>query len=896
MTPPEFEGRIGPYEVERELGRGGMGVVYFARDPRLDRAVAIKGLPEALAGDAGRLERFEREARTLAQLSHPNVAGIHGVEEHAGARYLVLEYVEGETLADRLDRGPLEPDEALELAVQIAAGVEAAHEAGVIHRDLKPGNVMVTPDGRAKVLDFGLARFEGATSVSTSEDPTMTSPPAHAPTAEGAVLGTAPYMSPEQARGRRTDQRTDVWSFGVILYEMLTGAGPFVGETASDSIGAVLHKDVDYARLPAGTPDGVRRALGRALERDRNLRWRDVGDLRIELERARAEPPSGAHEPGRRSPLALVVGAAAVALAGAACAWLLAPRAEPAAPAEALHVGVPIPPEFEWVGESAISRDGRTIAIVARERAEPGRTVESAVYVRRLEEPEFRKVPGSERANGGTFFSPDGERVFLFVSDPLESKGVARAAPLGGGPAVDLFELSGASEYGWFVGVYSDTELLLTSRGAPHRLYKVGLDGRPPEALPAMGWAPSDDLQSVAVPRLGGRYAVVSRWPTERAQPDLERVDLETGETTPLLEEANAARFLDSGHIVFERSDALWVAPFDLDRAIVTGPARLRLTDFRSVQLDGAGERAIYTPENPMRDREQIVLLDGAGEVTRTLVAAGDYNRIAVSRSGDRIAFEEEAYNPRIWTLDMSSGLSRPVTQEDVPCYSARWLPDGRLAYSRWEGAGRASLLVQEARPGAAPEPLLPGGGETTMGRSIEAFSPDGRHVIVSESARDGREPGLYLYDVGDGASGRPFFASGGIEGYVDFHPSGAWVVYATNITGRYEVYLRRFDAADPESGAAYRVTTDGGDRPSWSSDGGHAVHPEQRGGRRRRDALRGGRRARPERRAALLRAARGADRPAVFRGHRPPRRAAGSCASRSRRTPRATARTSGSS
>ena len=318
---------VGPYTIVRELGRGGMGVVYLGCDTRLDRQVAIKALPEHLAQDPDRLARFEREARTLAQLTHPNVAGIYGVEEHEGARYLVLEYVEGETLAARLDRGALPVDEALEIAVQIAAGVEAAHEAGVIHRDLKPGNVIVTAEGKAKVLDFGLARTEEASSSSTQmspNSPTLTSPAVqHSPTMPGVILGTAAYMSPEQARGRTVDKRTDIWSFGVILYEMLTGVCPFIGETVSDSIGAVLHKGVELDRLPSTTPAMVRHVLKRCLERDKATRYRDIGDVRIELEHG--DSTGSAAEPSAapiRQGAALVWGLCAVLAAVAAwSAW-----------------------------------------------------------------------------------------------------------------------------------------------------------------------------------------------------------------------------------------------------------------------------------------------------------------------------------------------------------------------------------------------------------------------------------------------------------------------------------------------------------------------------------------------------------------------------------------------
>ncbi|MEM9066289.1 MAG: protein kinase [Planctomycetota bacterium] len=276
--------RIGTYQIEHEIGRGGMGVVYLGRDMSLDRAVAIKALPPELADDPSRLERFEREAKTLAQLSDPHIAGIYGTESHEGQRYLILEYVEGETLADRLDRGPLPVDETLELGTQIAAGLEAAHEAGVIHRDLKPANIKLTPEGKALVLDFGLAKAdEGTSSTGLSDAATLTTPAPHSPSVPGAVIGTAAYMSPEQARGHKVDRRTDIWAFGVVLYEMLTGSSPFAGETATDSIGAVLHKGVELEHLPKGTPLGVQRLIERCLERDKNMRLQAIGDARIEL-------------------------------------------------------------------------------------------------------------------------------------------------------------------------------------------------------------------------------------------------------------------------------------------------------------------------------------------------------------------------------------------------------------------------------------------------------------------------------------------------------------------------------------------------------------------------------------------------------------------------------------
>ena len=330
---PDTPRQIGQYHIEREIGRGGMGVVYLAIDPRLDRAVAIKAMPSEVSQDAERLARFEREARTLAQLDHPNLAGIHGVEVDGDQRYLVLEFIEGESLNEILERGPLPIDESLELCAQIAAGVASAHDGGVIHRDLKPANIKITPEGKAKVLDFGLAKSsEPTSSTSNSEMPTLTTPRAdfQSQTIPGAILGTAPYMSPEQARGRRVDRRSDVWSFGCILYECLTGARLFAGETATDSMGAILHKQIDFSLLPSETPERVRELLTRMLERDKERRLRDLGDAMLELEQAQSEightsaGPAGSAKSNPTWIMAILLVVLAAVITGSAV-WSLRP-------------------------------------------------------------------------------------------------------------------------------------------------------------------------------------------------------------------------------------------------------------------------------------------------------------------------------------------------------------------------------------------------------------------------------------------------------------------------------------------------------------------------------------------------------------------------------------------
>ena len=800
---------IGPYTIDRELGRGGMGVVYLGRDTRLDRAVAIKALPAHLADDPDRLARFEREARTLASLNHPNVAGIHGVEEHDGARYLVLEFVEGETLAATLDRGPLSVDEAIELAVQIAAGVEAAHDAGVVHRDLKPGNIIITPDGKAKVLDFGLARVEegSASGSAMSMSPTMTSPAQHSPTMPGVILGTAAYMSPEQARGRRVDKRTDIWSFGVVLYEMLVGASPFAGETVSDSIGAVLHKDLDLDRLPPNTPAQVRRVLRRCLARDKAQRYRDIGDAALDLLApqdvdAPAHPPAGAGVlPRAGLAAAILLGASVVAGA----LWLRpAPSGETAA-APTLRYTIPMPDGFELTGPIAISRDGTQVAYGARD--ERG---EQHLYLRRLDGFDPVRIEGS-REGVHPFFSPDGDSIGFFARNAIW-----RASTSGGAPT----RLAAASES--FGANWMEDDTIL---------YNAGIDS--PIRRMTAGGAPLDP-----VTRLADTTSYAHTWPqhipgTSRVLftawgGTLDRrggghvVDLATGVARPLIDQAEfiaPGRWSASGHIILEQSDdGLSAAPFDpaSDRPMTAGAARLLLgqvhhlgNSTRSVfALSDTGVMA-YVPAVHNDRRLVRIAPDGATQTILDQAVVAEYaaigGNIAISADGRQALLSGSG---DIVLVDLERGIPRRMTFHDHNDRFPDWSHDERHVYflsnreERWkiwavptDQSAPAELLIDHEHNlwhfsvGPSGEVAFGVTHPQTNG-DIWIRDPDGQQRPLLQTPYEEREPHL--------------------------SPDGLLLAYTSNVSGVEEVYIVPVGAR----AVPVQVTTGGGSSPKWSRDG----------------------------------------------------------------------------
>jgi eukaryotic-like serine/threonine-protein kinase len=842
--------QIGAYPIERELGRGGMGVVYLGRDTRLDRPVAIKVLPDALADDAERLARFEREARILASLRHANIAGIYALEESDGRRFLTLEYVEGETLSQRLARGALPVEEALEVCRQIAAGVEAAHEGGVIHRDLKPGNVKITPGGEVKVLDFGLAKGGGPTAGSSEPDlsasPTLT----YAATGVGVILGTAAYMSPEQARGKAVDRRTDIWSFGCVLYECLTGRQLFTGETVSDIMAKILEREPDWSLLPPQTPARARELLRRCLEKDAKKRLRDIGDARIQLEEALTEIQSSgrmavaASEERRHTrastPLltarTLALGLVIGAIAGV-IAWItigpgagLARRAKTFA--KVTHLSVTLPPEtrFDFGG---LSPDGTTLVYVGRPRKTEGSTEEPApmVYVRRLDSYDMKPLAGTEGAVG-LFPSADGRSIF-FVAPA--SRGAAkfkfsRVPTDGSAPPIALGDWK--DEWGGVVPLHGGDILVTVDQGSKYlRLPVSGADPGPPVKMDAGSYRGNFFPTSV----LPGDRGVLMNGISYGSRGWYYRIallDPRTGKVRFLLDDGGNAVYSPTGHLLFTRGDALLAAPFDLGRLALKGPPAPILSGlWTRLAVEPAGfslgdnGTLMYRPGGAVRAERRLALMDAAGNVKPWSEERRQFTgEPAFSRDGRRFAtiITNAQGIDEDWVSDVDRpALRRVVAVPDADCEVGALSPDGQaLAYARIGRDNKDGVYVQRTDGQGEPKRVIKPPTPATLVFAA-GWSPDGTQFL-SIVAADGRSHIRIQRDplAADPTSEpRPLFS-----GFVDefapaFSPDGQMIAFVSNESGKPEVYVCAYHS-DGTASDPVRVSNGGGQNPHWSAGG----------------------------------------------------------------------------
>ncbi len=827
--------KIGAYDVTGPLGAGGMGEVYRARDTKLDRHVALKVLPEAFTADPDRLARFEREAKVLASLNHPNIAQIYGVEESRGSRALVLELVEGPTLADRLDRGPIPLDEVLSIARQIALALQSAHESGVIHRDLKPANVKVRADGAVKVLDFGLAKALDTAPPAPEADSGMTATLTASVTRMGAglVMGTPAYMSPEQAEGRPTDARGDLWSFGVVLYEMLAGERLFAGETVAQVLARVIDRDLDLSVLPSATPAPVRRLLRRCLERDRRRRMRDAGEAVSDLEAAasletRPEDAarSAAAEPSplraSRARLAWAAGGLALgALLAAAAASTLAPAHEPPA-VRRLTLDLSAP--MARGSALALSPDGSTLAYVAR-TGRAGRT--RHLMARRLDEAGAERLDGTEGALD-PFFSPDGAWIGFFAlegppgpTERLQYRWTLKKTPVGGGAPVTLAE---------------NVPVLRGSWGDDDRIVIGALGGL--LGVPAAGGAPEPLLPAGAVPELavcssphvlpGSAAVLYAEQSPDGAQ--VKAVSLTGGEPRTVASDATAAAYTPTGHLLLQQvnpptpgrpgpgSATLLAAPFDAERLELSG-APVPVVPGAGAAAWSADGTLLYAADAGLdagETRRTPVLIDRDGREEAVSAPPRAYGTPRFSPAGDRIALDvtENDGAADVYVHDLARDATNRLTFDGWNV-SPVWSPDGRrVVFTSMHADG--SVLSRKAADGTGQVEALtaPGPFETA---SAWTGGPGQPGALLLMRASGLADVDIHLLPLdGDGRS-EPLIASDDMEGWPAVSPDGRWLAYHSNESGRPAVYVRPFPNVED---GKWQVSLRGGLMPVWSRDG----------------------------------------------------------------------------
>ena len=789
---------LGHYRIVEQIGEGGMGVVYRAQDTRLNRAVAIKVLRPEVATNPDRLARFKREAHLLAALNHHCIAAIYGLEEHAGTSFLVLELVEGETLARRLARGPVRVREAVDIARQIVWAIEAAHEKGIVHRDLKPGNVKIKSDGTVKVLDFGLAR--ALEDDKHGEDPTV----ADARTREGAILGTAAYMSPEQARGEPVDSATDIWAFGCVLFEMLTGVKAFDGASDADVRAAVLLGELPMTSL-AGVPPSLSTLVRHCLVRDRKNRLRHMADVRLFLDSAETSSTSSVNDLVRSSrprpawlwPVAMGGLTVAGLIGGFAGARFLA-RSEPPVP---IHLPTAPPagltPSLGFGPSVAVSPDGRTAVYVL----ESG--TGTMLYMKRLDELEARPVQGTHGARS-PFFSPRGEWVGFYDEEDRKLKKVS----IGGGEPVAIADADFRVGAAWGP---DDTILFATNDG----LVRVPADGGAP--LPVTKAEAGQQMWPTLLP--GGRVVLFTSLPARGNfdDADIVAVDLDGGSPKVVLKSAYYPHYAPTGHLVFVQGNSLVAAPFDTKTLSVTGPAVTLLKDLWVASWMGYADFAfsdtgtlVYISGGPQPTSARLVSVDRAGKATAMLEERRAYRVPRVSPDGRQVAVTLVDQQVDIWTYDLFRKTLNRIT--DSPSWDAYplWEPGMRwMAFSSMRD-GLASIYRQDLRTGtveklvAAKHPTYP-----------TSWSPDGRLLAYQE---ENPETGLdlWIHSIASNSQ-KVFLRTPYNESKAEFSPDGRFIAYESDEAGQQtEIYVRPY----PELNPRRKISTNGGRSPRWGSNG----------------------------------------------------------------------------
>ena len=822
-TPGVKPTMIGPYRLEREIARGGMGIVYLAHDTRLARTVALKSLPAEVSSEPARLERFEREAKLLASLNHPNIGAIYDIAESGGRRYLALEHIEGETLARRFSCcGALPVGEAIDVCLQIASGMETAHERGVIHRDLKPGNVMITPEGQVKIVDFGLAKGSIApdseitdSPVVPASSPTITSPAIPSPgTVTGVILGTAPYLSPEQARGKPVDRRTDIWSWGCILYECLTGRMAFREDTVPDTIASILKQDPDWSRLPRETPARLRELLARCLQKDPRHRLRDMGDARIlleELKSGRIDPEDAYQQPPRaRSPLARFSSHAFIAVAAAllgAALWNMVGPGSRASSVQSARFTISPPESTALAGSIALSPDGNQLAFVTTDAK--GSTW---LWVRPIDSLRGRMLPGTQGA-AHPFWSPDSRFIGFFAEGKLKKTRVDEGPPQA---LCNVFDARG--------GTWNRAGTIVFSANVGDRLYRIPETGGKPQPVTALDGSRQESSHQWPLFLPDGRrflYLVWSELPESRG---VYVGALDSNEKLRVLEADWLVAFApvsgQSGNLVFLRGRTLMAQAFDAKSLRTTGEP-VSIDD--NVWYDGTtpGLAAISASENGVlayrsggARTTQLVWVDRAGRPLGIAAPPGAYGDPWLSPDERLIAvtrMDPQTGTRDLWRLEPARSVSSRLTFHPSDDNFPVWSPDGTHIVFASQREGTPDLYRKSASGAGADELLLHSGAS----KYPTDWSDDGRFIVFASwdpktqwdlwilPMFGDRKPLRYLQNEFD--SFQAVFA-----------PGAGRIAYASNESGVYEVYVQPFPMAEGK----WQVSTHGGSQPRWRSDG----------------------------------------------------------------------------
>jgi serine/threonine-protein kinase len=793
-----------------------MGEVYRARDLKLNRDVAIKVLPDQLSQDPERLGRLRREAQVVAALSHPNIAQIYGVEDSNGVPALVLELIEGPTLADRIGDKPLAIPEALEIASQIADALEAAHDRGVIHRDLKPANIKLTVNGIVKVLDFGLAKPLAGSSAAL--DPSLVTVEA---TREGTVAGTAAYMSPEQARGQVVDRRTDVWSFGCIVFEMLSGERAFSGATVSDTLASVLTREPDFDRLPSSLSPAIVRVLRRCLEKDLKRRLRDLGDARLEIEDTRHAPPAPETTAGipaagvtRRTAIGALAGAAVGAAAAAGVAFRFPGRTLDAG---IMRFPVALPPgslvSSSFLSRLAISPDGMNIAcnalVASQSETERNTAGRSRVLIRSIKDLEWKLL--ADVPAGSPFFSPDGQ--WLGIVAAAEGQRLRKHALAGGAPAtLSTYPNSQPSGATW-----AADDVIYFASSTPGGIVRVSGQGGDQVEVRKLDSANGERVLANPHTFDGGIVFTVATSNSESYDDaSIAVFSPATGRGRILAEGGFYPRYSPSGHVVYARSGSLFAVPFDKKSQAVTGQPFKVLDGVMMSRNSGvanfdisANGTLVYVLGQADGGARTLHWVDRSGRAEKLPLPPRSYMHPRISPDGRRLAIEVEGSSHDVFVYDFASDVLTNFTNDGISHWPI-WSPDGSRIGFRSGPMGQFKLYQMAADRSAAPARVDTPGISSSTG----SYGPGGHAMVYTDSAY-GKPSKVMVTNLDEPGAPIPLDDTSFAQGSPKFSPNGRWLAYCTNESGRPQVYVKEFP-----NGAKVQISNDGGNDPVWRRDG----------------------------------------------------------------------------